>query len=51
MGKLYREEPISLKVVMNIHKAFRYDIGYVVEIIEEKIWLCELSGISSKLHY
>ena len=35
MGKMYRDEPISLEVMMRLCKVFHCDIGDVVEIIEE----------------
>ena len=35
MGKLYREEPVSLELMMKFCKIFHCDIGDVVEIIEE----------------
>ena len=35
MGKLYREEPVSLEVMMKFCKIFHCDIGDVVEMIEE----------------
>jgi len=35
MGKLYRDEPVSLEVMMRLCKVFHCDIGDVVEIIEE----------------
>ncbi len=35
MGKLYREEPVSLEVMMKFCKIFHCDIGDLVEIIEE----------------
>lgn len=35
MGKLYREEPVSLEVIMKFCKVFHCDIGDVVELIEE----------------
>jgi len=35
MSKLYRDEPVSLEVIMRLCKVFHCDIGDVVEIIEE----------------
>ena len=35
MGKLYRDEPVSLEVIMNICKVFHCEIGDVVELMEE----------------
>ena len=35
MGKLYRDEPVSLEVIMKLCKVFHCDIGDLVEIIEE----------------
>lgn len=35
MGKLYREEPVSLEVMMKFCKIFHCDIGDIVEITEE----------------
>ena len=34
MGKLYRDEPVSLEVMMRICKVFHCNIGDVVEMIE-----------------
>ena len=36
MAKLYREEPVSLEVMMHICKVFHCDIGEVVEMIEDE---------------
>ena len=33
--KLYRDEPVSLEVIMRLCKVFHCDIGDVVEISEE----------------
>ena len=35
MSKLYRDEPVSLEVIMRLCKVFHCDIGDIVEIIEE----------------
>ena len=35
MGKLYRDEPVSLEVIMRLCKVFHCDVGDLVEIIEE----------------
>ncbi len=35
MTKLYRDEPVSLEVMMRLCKVFHCDIGDVVEMIEE----------------
>lgn len=35
MGKLYRDEPVSLEVMMRLCKVFHCDIGDLVEISEE----------------
>ena len=35
MSKLYRDEPVSLEVIMRLCKVFHCDIGDLVEIIEE----------------
>ncbi|MCI2088823.1 MAG: helix-turn-helix transcriptional regulator [Prevotella sp.] len=35
MSKLYRDEPVSLEVMMRLCKVFHCDIGDVVEMIEE----------------
>lgn len=35
MTKLYRDEPVSLEVIMHVCKVFHCDIGDVVEISEE----------------
>lgn len=35
MSKLYRDEPVSLEIIMRLCKVFHCDIGDVVEIIEE----------------
>ena len=35
MSKLYRDEPVSLEVIMRICKVFHCDISDVVELIEE----------------
>ena len=35
MGKLYREEPVSLEVIMKFCKIFHCGIGDLVEIIED----------------
>ena len=35
MGKLYRDEPVSLEVLMRLCKVFHCDIGDVVEMIED----------------
>ena len=35
MTKLYRDEPVSLEVMMRLCKVFHCDIGYLVEITEE----------------
>lgn len=36
MSKLYRDEPVSLEVMMRLCKVFHCDIGDVVEITEEE---------------
>ena len=38
MGKLYRDEPVSREVIMNICKIFHCGIGDVVEFIKEDQW-------------
>ena len=35
MSQLYRDEPVSLEVMMRLCKVFHCDIGDVVEMIEE----------------
>ena len=35
MSKLYRDEPVSLEVIMRLCKVFHCDIRDIVEIIEE----------------
>lgn len=35
MGKLYRDEPVSLEVIMKFCKIFHCDIGDLMEVIEE----------------
>lgn len=35
MTKLYRDEPVSLEVIMRLCKVFHCDIGDLVEITEE----------------
>ena len=35
MGKLYRDEPVSLEVMMKFCKIFHCNIGELVEIFEE----------------
>ncbi len=35
MNKLYKDEPVDLKVMMNICKVFHCDIGDVMEFVEE----------------
>jgi putative transcriptional regulator len=35
MNKIYRDEPVSLEVMMRLCKVFHCDIGDVVEMIEE----------------
>ena len=35
MTKLYRDEPVSLEVMLRLCKVFHCDIGYLVEITEE----------------
>ncbi len=35
MSKLYRDEPVSLEVIMRICKVFHCDVSDVVELIEE----------------
>ncbi len=35
MGKLYRDEAVSLEVIMKFCRVFHCDIGDVVEITEE----------------
>ena len=35
MSKVYRDEPVSLEVIMRLCKVFHCDIGDIVEIIEE----------------
>ena len=35
MGKLYRNEPVSLNVMMRLCKVFHCDIGDIVEITED----------------
>ena len=36
MTKLYRDEPVSLEVIMRLCKVFHCNIGDVVEITEEE---------------
>lgn len=35
MGKLYREEPVSMEVMLKFCKIFHCDIGDIMEVIEE----------------
>ncbi len=35
MTKLYRDEPVSLEVIVKLCKIFHCDIGELVEIIED----------------
>ena len=35
MSKLYRDEPVSLEVIMRLCKVFHCDIGDVMEVIED----------------
>ncbi len=35
MGKMHRDEPVSLEVMMKLCKIFHCDIGDLVEITEE----------------
>lgn len=35
MGKLNREEPVSLEIIMRLCKVFHCDVGDLVEIIED----------------
>ncbi len=35
MSKLYRNEPVSLEIMMRLCKVFHCDIGDVVEMIED----------------
>jgi DNA-binding Xre family transcriptional regulator len=37
MSKLYRNEPVSLEVIMRLCKVFHCDVGDIVEIIEDAV--------------
>lgn len=35
MGKMYKDEPVSLEAIMKICQVFHCDIGDVVEMVED----------------